>query len=197
MKPFFPLSPWRNHLQVSSPFASKCSCYQRNASFHSIASMEFFIAQKGSLETRVSFSLVEVRKLLSQWVLLAVVAPFIGGILFVFGNTFGSFLLVRGWLYCEADAILNLKSSAFKAFVVVFVIALTFGVLYDFYNYRPGKPKYNHLLNEFMLNLIYSIVGTFDDRTQHFLGALLFFIGMKNSTPRSQLRKKIPKAKIV
>ncbi|WVY89448.1 hypothetical protein V8G54_034962, partial [Vigna mungo] len=157
---------------VSSPLASKRSCYRRNASFHSVASMKFFIAQKGSLETRVSFSLVEVRKLLSRWVLLAVVAPFAGGILFVFGNTFGSFLL---------------------AFVVVFVIALTLGVLYDFYNYRPGKPKYNHLLNEFMLVCL----KLFDLITRHFLGAFLFFIGMKNSTPRSQLRKKIPKAKIV
>ncbi|CAJ2628005.1 uncharacterized protein LOC123902459 [Trifolium pratense] len=81
----------------------------------------------------------------------------VGGILFVFGSTFGSFLLLS-------------------------YLALATPVLYDFYNYRPTKPEYDLLRNEFIQNAA-------------LFGALLFFIGMKNSIPRKQLRKKTPNAK--
>ncbi|KAK7278489.1 hypothetical protein RJT34_23519 [Clitoria ternatea] len=49
----------------------------------------------------------------------------VGGILFVFGSTFGSYLLL---LY----------------------LGLFTPVLYDFYNYRPNNPEYNLLLNDFI-----------------------------------------------
>ncbi|KAK7309061.1 hypothetical protein RJT34_05496 [Clitoria ternatea] len=42
-----------------------------------------------------------------------------------------------------------------------------------YYNYTSSKPKYNLLLNEFSLETT-------------LFGALLFFIGMKNSIPRRQ-----------
>lgn len=94
-----------------------------------------------------------------QFVATIIFLKGVGGILFVFGSTFGSFLLLSH-------------------------LALTTPILYDFYNYRPTKPEYGLLLNEFIQNAA-------------LFGALLFFIGMKNSIPRKQLRKKTPKAKAV
>lgn len=83
----------------------------------------------------------------------------VGGILFVLGSTFGSYLLL-------------------------FYLGISTPILYDFYNYRPNNPVYNLLLNDFI---------------QHtaLFGALLFFIGLKHSIPRKQLRKKSPKPKTV
>ncbi|KAK7344007.1 hypothetical protein VNO77_13195 [Canavalia gladiata] len=49
----------------------------------------------------------------------------VGGILFVFGSTFGSYLLLS-------------------------YLTLTTPVLYDFFNYRPNNPKYSLLLNDFI-----------------------------------------------
>ncbi|XP_061370998.1 uncharacterized protein LOC133313617 [Gastrolobium bilobum] len=83
----------------------------------------------------------------------------VGGILFVFGSTLGSFLLLLH-------------------------LALTTPILYDFYNYRPNKPEYSLLLNDFI-------------QSTALFGALLFFMGMKNSIPRKQSRKKTPKTKTV
>ncbi|TKY51852.1 HR lesion-inducer [Spatholobus suberectus] len=83
----------------------------------------------------------------------------VGGILFVFGSTFGSYLLL-------------------------FYLALSTPILYDFYNYRPNNPEYNLLLNDFI-------------QSTALFGALLFFIGLKYSIPRKQFRKKTPKAKTV
>ncbi|CAI8603051.1 unnamed protein product [Vicia faba] len=100
------------------------------------------------------FSATYVRQVVATIIFLKGV----GGILFVFGSTFGSFLLLSH-------------------------LALTTPILYDFYNYRPTKPEYGLLLNEFILNAA-------------LFGALLFFIGMKNSIPRKQFRKKTtPKTK--
>ncbi|KAJ1409447.1 HR-like lesion-inducer [Sesbania bispinosa] len=81
----------------------------------------------------------------------------VGGILFVFGSTLGAYLLLLH-------------------------LALTTPILYDFYNYKPNKPQYSLLLNDFI-------------QSTALFGALLFFIGMKNSIPRKQFRKKTPKTK--
>ncbi|XP_057427747.1 uncharacterized protein LOC130721037 [Lotus japonicus] len=81
----------------------------------------------------------------------------VGGILFVVGSTLGSYLLL------------------------VYLLLAT-PVLYDFYNYRPNKPEYSSLLNDFI-------------QSTALFGALLFFIGMKNSIPRKQFRKKTTKTK--
>ncbi|XP_030533906.1 uncharacterized protein LOC115743320 isoform X2 [Rhodamnia argentea] len=81
----------------------------------------------------------------------------LGGILFVFGSSFGAYLLLLQ-------------------------LALTTPILFDFYNYDPSKPEFENLLYNFTQNMA-------------FFGALLFFIGMKNSIPRRQLKKKNPKVK--
>ncbi|RDX94791.1 hypothetical protein CR513_22792 [Mucuna pruriens] len=52
----------------------------------------------------------------------------VGGILFVLGSTFGSYLLL---LY----------------------LGFSTPILYDFYNYRPNNPEYNLLLNDFIQNI--------------------------------------------
>ncbi|XP_015580941.1 uncharacterized protein LOC8276159 isoform X2 [Ricinus communis] len=55
-------------------------------------------------------------------------------------------------------------------------------ILYDFYNYDADKKEFHQLFTKFTQNLA-------------LFGALLFFIGMKNSIPRRQLKKKTPKSK--
>ncbi|XP_022844138.1 uncharacterized protein LOC111367472 isoform X2 [Olea europaea var. sylvestris] len=56
-------------------------------------------------------------------------------------------------------------------------------LLYDFYNYNVGEPKFFRLLSEFIQSIA-------------LLGALLFFLGMKNSIVRKQLKNKAaPKQK--
>ncbi|KAG2727997.1 hypothetical protein I3843_01G180100 [Carya illinoinensis] len=82
-----------------------------------------------------------------------------GGLLFIFGNSLGAFLLLLHQ-------------------------AIATPILYDFYNYDVEKKEYTQLFLKFTQNLA-------------LLGALLFFIGMKNSMPRRQLRKKAPKSKTV
>ncbi|KAL5195692.1 hypothetical protein HKD37_20G057490 [Glycine soja] len=83
----------------------------------------------------------------------------VGGILFVLGSTFGSYLLL---LY----------------------LGLSTPILYDFYNYRSNNPEYYLLLNDFI-------------QSTALCGALLFFIEMKYSITRRQIRKKTPKAKTI
>ncbi|KAK7243063.1 hypothetical protein RIF29_37847 [Crotalaria pallida] len=94
-----------------------------------------------------------------QFIATIIILKGLGGILFVFGSTFGAFLLLAHQ-------------------------AITTPLLYDFYNYRPSKPEYTLLLNDFVQNMA-------------LFGALLFFIGLKTSIPRRQHRKKNPKAKTV
>ncbi|KAF5736762.1 hypothetical protein HS088_TW14G00915 [Tripterygium wilfordii] len=60
--------------------------------------------------------------------------------------------------------------------------ALLTPLLYDFYNYDADKKEFHQLFTKFTQELA-------------LLGALLFFIGMKNSTPRRQLKKKPGKTK--
>ncbi|XP_062167966.1 uncharacterized protein LOC133874133 isoform X2 [Alnus glutinosa] len=63
-------------------------------------------------------------------------------------------------------------------------LVLTTPILYDFYNYPRDEPQYGLLLNEFL-------------QSTALCGALLFFIGMKNSILKRQLKKKTPKTKTV
>lgn len=92
---------------------------------------------------------------------------------------------------------------------------LTTPILYDFYNYPRDEPQYGLLLNEFLQVCIKSLlcvslhylfvchVKTMNFGFAIFLqntalcGALLFFIGMKNSILKRQLKKKTPKTKTV
>ncbi|KAI4311313.1 hypothetical protein MLD38_036219 [Melastoma candidum] len=78
--------------------------------------------------------------------------------------------------------ILFLFGSQFGASLLLLQLVLTTPILHDFYNYEPNNPVFEALLNDFT-------------RSMAFFGALLFFIGMKNSIPRRQLKKKALKAK--
>ncbi|KAM7485211.1 hypothetical protein LguiA_001220 [Lonicera macranthoides] len=81
---------------------------------------------------------------------------------------FGGFLFVFG--------------SSLGAYFLLYNLLLTTPLLYDFYNYEYGEPQFIQLLQEFLQRVA-------------LFGALLFFIGMKNSIPRKQLKKKTPKTK--
>ncbi|KAB2625611.1 hypothetical protein D8674_017271 [Pyrus ussuriensis x Pyrus communis] len=79
--------------------------------------------------------------------------------------------------------LLFVLNSSFGASLLLLQLAITTPLIYDFYNYSPENAKFGILLNEFL---------------QHaaLFGALLFFIGMKNSIPRRQVKKKAaPKTK--
>ncbi|VFQ63355.1 unnamed protein product [Cuscuta campestris] len=54
--------------------------------------------------------------------------------------------------------------------------------LYDFYNYKFGESHFFPLLHDFLQNVA-------------LFGALLYFLGMKNSISRRQLKKKTTKPK--
>ena len=92
-------------------------------------------------------------------------------------------------------------------------------ILYDFYNYDPDHKEFAQLFVKFtqvsyqktcvrssMLDLLlfnkilFSSISNYCKLFKQSLssiGALLLFIGMKNSMPRRQLKKKAPKAKTV
>ncbi|KAL6185074.1 hypothetical protein ACLB2K_041209 [Fragaria x ananassa] len=87
----------------------------------------------------------------------AIVLKGVGGLLFIFGSSFGAVLLLLHQ-------------------------AIATPILYDFYNYDAEKKEFNQLFLKFTQNLA-------------LFGALLFFISMKISMPKKQLRKRAPKAK--
>ncbi|XP_021898411.1 uncharacterized protein LOC110815065 [Carica papaya] len=80
-----------------------------------------------------------------------------GGVLFIFGSSFGAYLLILHQL-------------------------ITTPILHDFYNYDNEQKEFTQLFIKFTQNMA-------------LFGALLFYIGMKNSIPRRQQKKKVQKAK--
>ncbi|KAH0640389.1 hypothetical protein MTR67_041314 [Solanum verrucosum] len=83
-------------------------------------------------------------------------------------------------------SLLFIFGSSVGALLLLIHQAVASPVLYDFYNYDVDKKEFVQLFFKFSQNLA-------------LLGALLFFIGMKNSMPRrsssSSSKKKGPKAK--
>ncbi|PON40966.1 HR-like lesion-inducer [Trema orientale] len=79
-------------------------------------------------------------------------------------------------------SLLFIFGSSFGAYLLLLHQAIVTPILYDFYNYDVEKKEFTQLFPKFTQNLA-------------LFGALLFYIGMKNSIPRRQLRKKAPKAK--
>ncbi|KMZ56121.1 Nicotiana lesion-inducing like [Zostera marina] len=73
-------------------------------------------------------------------------------------------------------------SSPFGALLLLTHLVIFTPIMYDFYNYDIDKPEFSQLFVKFTQNLALS-------------GACLFFIGMKNSIPRRQSKKKVPKSK--
>ncbi|KAG4179554.1 hypothetical protein ERO13_A10G112700v2 [Gossypium hirsutum] len=80
--------------------------------------------------------------------------------------------------------ILFIFGSTIGAYLLALQQVIVTTILYDFYNYDTEKKEFGLLFSKFSQNLA-------------LLGALLFFIGMKNSIPSRQLKKKAPKTKTV
>ncbi|RZC20940.1 uncharacterized protein LOC114406916 isoform X1 [Glycine soja] len=78
--------------------------------------------------------------------------------------------------------ILFILSSSFGAFLLLLHQVITTPILYDFYNYHSEDKEFIQLFIKFTQNMA-------------LFGALLFFIGMKNSIPRRQPKKKAAKTK--
>ncbi|XP_008777998.1 uncharacterized protein LOC120110858 [Phoenix dactylifera] len=78
--------------------------------------------------------------------------------------------------------LLFIFSSSFGAYLLLLYLAFITPVVYDFYNYDMERPEFVQLFFKFAQNLA-------------LFGALLFFLGMKNSIPKRQPKKKVPKSK--
>ncbi|KAG2296556.1 hypothetical protein Bca52824_043225 [Brassica carinata] len=71
-----------------------------------------------------------------------------------------------------SESSLNDPATSLSPFSTAFYLVIVSPILYDFYNYGPEDRQLSLLLTEFLQSVA-------------FLGALLFFIGMKNSTMTS------------
>ncbi|KAL9225199.1 hypothetical protein vseg_001148 [Gypsophila vaccaria] len=105
---------------------------------------------KELLTSKLEMKLPEIE--VKQLVAASIAFKGFGGVLFVFGSSFGAYLLLLHLLF-------------------------TTPFLYEFYNYGPAQPEFFSLLHEFLQNAA-------------LFGAILFFLGMKNSLPRRQIKKK-------
>ncbi|KAG8095778.1 hypothetical protein GUJ93_ZPchr0013g33907 [Zizania palustris] len=65
---------------------------------------------------------------------------------------------------------------------MLFYLGFITPIIYDFYNYDMEKSEFVQLFIKFTQNLA-------------LFGALLIFLGMKNSIPKRQVRKRAPKSK--
>ncbi|KAL3578058.1 hypothetical protein D5086_019562 [Populus alba] len=75
-------------------------------------------------------------------------------------------------------SLLFIFGSSVGAYLLLLHQIIITPILYDFYNYDADTKEFNLLFAKFAQNLA-------------LFGALLFFIGMKNSIPRRQLKKKL------
>lgn len=80
--------------------------------------------------------------------------------------------------------VLFIFGSTLGANLLALYLAIVTPIVYDFYNYDVEKPEFAQLFVKFTQNLA-------------LFGALLFFLGMKNSNPRRTSKKKAPKTKTV
>ncbi|KAL9225198.1 hypothetical protein vseg_001147 [Gypsophila vaccaria] len=79
-------------------------------------------------------------------------------------------------------SVLFAYGSSLGALLLLLHQALATPILFDFYNYDADRKEFAQLFVKFTQNLA-------------LFGALLFFIGMNNSIPRRQVRKRVPKPK--
>ncbi|CAA2987345.1 HR-like lesion-inducer [Olea europaea subsp. europaea] len=79
-------------------------------------------------------------------------------------------------------SLLFIFGSSLGAVILLLHQVIAAPILYDFYNYDADQKEFALLFVKFSQSLA-------------LLGALLFFIGMKNSMPRRSPKKKAPKAK--
>jgi uncharacterized membrane protein YphA (DoxX/SURF4 family) len=73
--------------------------------------------------------------------------------------------------------------SSVGAYLLLIFLAAVTPIVHDFYNYDLSSPEYIHQFNQFLKNLA-------------LFGALLFFLGMRNSTYRQIRRKQPAKSKV-
>ncbi|GMJ01954.1 hypothetical protein like AT1G04340 [Hibiscus trionum] len=92
------------------------------------------------------------------------------------------YLVAASVAFKGVGGILFTFGSSIGAYLLILQQLIVTPILYDFYNYDTEKKEFNILFIKFTQNLA-------------LLGALFFFIGMKNSTPKRQLKKKAPKTK--
>ncbi|KAL4388712.1 hypothetical protein GQ457_09G020460 [Hibiscus cannabinus] len=93
------------------------------------------------------------------------------------------YLVAAAVAFKGVGGLLFIFGSTMGAYLLALQQVIATPILYDFYNYDTGKKEFDLLFPEFTQNLA-------------LLGALLFFIGMKNSLPRRQPKKKAaPKTK--
>ncbi|KAK1652925.1 hypothetical protein QYE76_070730 [Lolium multiflorum] len=78
--------------------------------------------------------------------------------------------------------LLFIVSSQFGAYLLALYLAFITPVVYDFYNYDMERAEFVQLFIKFTQNVA-------------LFGALLFFLGMKNSIPKRQPKKKTAKSK--
>ncbi|XP_075516507.1 uncharacterized protein LOC142551258 [Primulina tabacum] len=91
--------------------------------------------------------------------------------------------LIMGAIVMKSlGSLLFVFGSTFGAIILLLHQAISAPILYDFYNYDADKKEFSQLFVKFTQSLA-------------LLGALLFFIGMKNSMPKRAPKKKVPKAK--
>uniref|UniRef100_A0A6N2LY28 HR-like lesion-inducer n=1 Tax=Salix viminalis TaxID=40686 RepID=A0A6N2LY28_SALVM len=81
-----------------------------------------------------------------------------------------------------AGSLLFIFGSSIGAYLLLLHQLIVTPIVYDFYNYDADTKEFNLHFAKFAQNLA-------------LFGALLFFIGMKNSIPRRQLKKRSPKSK--
>ncbi|KAJ9169593.1 hypothetical protein P3X46_017762 [Hevea brasiliensis] len=78
--------------------------------------------------------------------------------------------------------ILFIFGSSLGAYLLLLHQIIATPILYDFYNYDAEEREFNKLFIKFTQNMA-------------LFGALLFFIGMKNSIPKRHHKKKVLKTK--
>ncbi|KAK8623779.1 hypothetical protein V6N13_065142 [Hibiscus sabdariffa] len=92
------------------------------------------------------------------------------------------YLVAASVAFKGVGGILFTFGSSIGAYLLILQLLIVTPILFDFYNYDTEKKKYDILFIKFTQNLA-------------LLGALFFFIGMKNSMPKRQHKKKAPKTK--
>ncbi|GJN36876.1 hypothetical protein PR202_gb25811 [Eleusine coracana subsp. coracana] len=78
--------------------------------------------------------------------------------------------------------LLFILSSSFGAILLLIYLVFITPIVYDFYNYEMESTQFVQLFFKFSQNLA-------------FIGALLFFLGMKNSIPRRRSKGRTTKTK--
>ncbi|CAL9163498.1 unnamed protein product, partial [Musa hybrid cultivar] len=110
--------------------------------------------------------------------------------------------VIAGTIFLKGlGGLLFIFSSSFGAYLLLLYLAFITPVMYDFYNYDVEKSEFVQLFSKFIqdfviigCDLILSFFFFFVLQNLALIGALLFFLGMKNSIPKRP-KKKVSKTK--